>query len=258
MEKWLNSWSLGLNANVNDFTRIKKAGFEGIEILAEQNNAHHYLKFASDLGFKVGLHLPFHDLNLATPDSIVYERTFNVLSQWLAKLAEYGGKHATFHGGYAWFSEERNESLIRVKERILKLNEVAMQHGVELLLENLIPDKLNYCHQIASNVEEWIDLITAANVKACLDIGHLDLMGDALETTIDQLAGSLGGIHLSENDGKSDLHLLPGEGNHFTEGLEGFLEKQFFDGPVIYEINPYQYSIQDIINHVSNVNSIVR
>ncbi|MGG1575603.1 sugar phosphate isomerase/epimerase family protein [Fictibacillus sp. NRS-1165] len=258
MEKWLNSWSLGLSADLNDFTMIKKAGFEGIEILAEQKNAVQYLKYASDLDLKVGLHLPFHDLNLATPDAAVYERTLSVLTEWIANLAEYDGKHATFHGGYAWFSEERNESLFRVEERIIKLNEVAKHHGIDLLLENLIPDKLNYCHHIASNLEEWIDLITAANIKACLDLGHLDLMGNDLKAAIDKLAGTLGAVHVSENDGRSDLHLLPGDGNHFTVGLESYLEDRHFGGPIIYEINPYRYSIQDIVNHLSNYNSTVR
>lgn len=258
MEKWLNSWSFGLNADENEFRRVKEAGFDGIEVLAEQGNAHHYLKYASDSDFKIGLHLPFHDLNLATPDSFIYERTYNVLTYWLAKLGEYGGKHATFHGGYAWFSEERMETVQRVKERVMKLNEVAAQHGIELLLENLIPDKLNYCHQIASNVEEWSDLLKSTQVKACLDIGHLDLMGEPLDATISRLGGSLGAIHLSENDGRSDLHLLPGEGNGFAKGLNGLLEGVAFEGPVIYEINPYRYSIHEIMNHASRANSILK
>ncbi|MDN4526654.1 sugar phosphate isomerase/epimerase family protein [Fictibacillus fluitans] len=257
MEKWLNSWSVGLNAQLSDFERLNEAGFRGIEVLAEQGKAADYLVYAHRTGFNLGLHLPFHDLNLATPDPVVYERTFSILTDWIKRLADYGGTHATFHGGYAWFSEEKQECLERVAERILRLDEVAKPCGVDLLLENLIPDHLNYCHQVASNLNEWLELIHNTQVKACLDTGHLNLMGHELEDTINRLGTSLGAMHLSENDGKADLHLLPGDGNHFTKDAGEYLTSHQFAGPVIYEINPYKYSLQQIIDHQSNTKSVL-
>lgn len=253
MEKWLSLWSIGQEGTMNDFQSIKNAGFAGIEIWAEQYRSREYLDYAKQVGLKIGIHLPFHDLNLATPDSVVYERTFNVLTEWIEILSQYGGQHATFHGGYAWSSEERDETLVRVKKRLLQLDEKAKQHGIDLLLENLIPDKLNYCHHIASNVEEWLELVHFANIKACLDIGHLAVMGNDLEETIGKLGNSLGAVHLSDNDGKVDLHLLPGEGNDLANALYGYLTKYQFAGPVVYEINPYKYSLKDITDHLSKV-----
>ncbi|SDM93001.1 Sugar phosphate isomerase/epimerase [Fictibacillus solisalsi] len=257
MEKWLNSWSLGLDAGLSDFERLKEARFTGIEVLAEQRKAADYLEFAHRSGFNVGLHLPFHDLNLATPDSVVYERTFSILTDWIKRLADYGGTHATFHGGYAWFSEEKHECLERVAERILRLDEVAKPYGIDLLLENLIPDHLNYCHQVASSLDEWVDLIKNTQVKACLDTGHLNLMGNELKEAVDRLGACLGALHLSENDGKTDLHLLPGDGNQFTKNAGEHLTNCQFSGPIIYEINPYKYSLQQIIDHQSNTKSVL-
>jgi len=254
MERWLSLWSIGQEGTLSDFQAIKNAGFAGIEIWAEQYRSKEYLEYAKQLGLKIGIHLPFHDLNLATPDPFVYERAFHVLTDWIETLSEYGGQHATFHGGFAWSSEERDETLVRVKKRLLQLNEKAKQNGIELLLENLIPDRLNYCHHIASNVEEWLDLIQFANIKACLDIGHLAVMGNDLEETIGKLGSSLGAVHLSDNDGKADLHQLPGEGNNLSKGLNDYLKNIHYSGPVVYEINPYKYSLQDIIGHIAKVN----
>ncbi|QQZ08984.1 sugar phosphate isomerase/epimerase family protein [Heyndrickxia vini] len=254
MEKWLSLWSIGQHGTLSDFRAIKQSGFNGIEIWAEQHRSKEYLEYAKQVGLKIGMHLPFHDLNLATPDPVVYERTFHVLTEWMETLSIYGGQHATFHGGYAWSSEERDETFIRIQERLLLLNEKAKQYGIELLLENLIPDKLNYCHHIASNVEEWLDLIHKANIKACLDIGHLAVMGDDLETTIAKLGSALGAVHLSDNDRKSDLHLLPGEGENLSKDLNSYLEANQYSGPIVYEINPYKYSLQDIIEHITKVN----
>lgn len=251
MKHWLSTWSLGQKSTMEDFAAIKEAGFDGVEIWSEQISAYEYMKFAQKNGLEIGLHLPFHDLNLATPDHAINKRVISVLTEWIERLADFGGQHATIHGGYAWSSEERDETLIRVKERLVGLNELAKKHHVELQLENLIPDKLNYCHHIASNVEEWINLLNETNVKACLDIGHLAVMGDSTEETIGKLGDFLSIIHLSDNDRLSDLHLLPGEGKDIARGINDILLKRNYSGPIVYEINPYIYSLGDIINHFS-------
>ncbi|SFC90939.1 Sugar phosphate isomerase/epimerase [Bacillus sp. OV322] len=253
METWLSLWSIGQLGTIDEFKEIKIGGFDGVEIWAEQLRAKEYLEYAHQSNLKVGVHLPFHDLNLATPDHAVSERTIQVLTEWIETVTKYGAKHATFHGGYAWSSEERDESVVRVNERILRLKKAADENGIELLLENLIPDRLNYCHHIASNMDEWIQLVNSANIKACLDIGHLAVMGTSLEEAINRLGDSLGAVHLSDNDAKSDLHLLPGEGNNLSSGLFEYLRNQNFNGPVVYEINPYKYSLKDIIAHLSKV-----
>ena len=253
MEKWLSTWSIGQKGSADDFARIKDAGFTGVEIWAEQIKAGEYLDFAKETGLKVSVHLPFHDINLATPDRAVKERALAVLSEWIERISDYGGYHATIHGGYAWSSEEREETLARVKDRLVFLGEKASLSGVELSLENLIPDRLNYCHYIASNVDEWVNLIKETNVKVCLDTGHLAVMGNELSGTVERLGDSLAAIHLSDNDRHSDLHLLPGEGDNIANGLIGILEKRNFKGPIVYEINPYKYTLDDICRHLSAV-----
>jgi len=258
MEQWLSIWSIGQDATLNDLNIIKEAGFNGVEIWTEHIRSNEYLDYAKQTGLQMGLHLPFHDLNLGSPDPIVFERTLSVLNEWIEKLSKYGGHHATFHGGYAWASEEREETLVRVKERIKTLSEKAKENGIDLLLENLIPDRLNYCHHIASNVEEWFDLIHETKVKACLDIGHLAVMGNDTEEVITKLGSSLGAVHFSDNDRHSDLHLLPGEGADISKGAVEFLEKVGFNGPIVYEINPYKYTLQDIVKHITSVKEAVK
>ncbi len=251
METWLSIWSIGQESTLDDFKILQKAGFDGVEIWAEHLRAKETFEYARQTGLRTSIHLPFHDLNIATPDTIIYERAFHVLNEWMDILAGYGGSHAVLHGGYAWSSEERDETLCRVQSRLMKLNEAAQKRGIVLLLENLIPDRLNYCHHVASSLEEWTGLLQACNLKACLDTGHLAIMGNELEETVKQLGELLGEIHVSENDGKADLHLLPGEGNHYTEKLIDILTKYQFTGPVVFEINPYQYTLKNIVDNMA-------
>ena len=247
MEKWLSLWSIGQQGELADFKRIKEVGFDGVEIWAEHIRANDYLNYAKECELRIGIHLPFHDLNLAAPDDVVKERMLSINKEWIQKIAGAGGEHAVIHGGLAWSSEERGEALTRVKDRLRDLNEVARANNVDLLLENLIPDKLNYTHVVASNVEEWINLVRETNVKACLDTGHLAVMNESLKETITRLNKLLGSIHYSDNDGQSDLHLIPVEGENVAADLFDSLKEIDYQGPVIYELNPYKYSLNEIL-----------
>ncbi|MDY0394040.1 sugar phosphate isomerase/epimerase family protein [Virgibacillus halophilus] len=247
MEKWLSLWSIGQEADLKAFRQIKDAGFVGVEIWAEHVCADDYLEFARQCDLRIGLHLPFHDMNLATPDDSVRDRMLEVNQQWLEKLAEYGGEHAVIHGGQAWSSEEREAALENVRHRLLKLREIAEANHVTLLLENLIPDKLNYGHIVASTVAEWCGLLKGTDIQACLDTGHLAVMGDSLPETINLLGERLASVHYSANDAVADLHLIPE--NHAE--LLAALREIDYQGPIVYELNPYKYSLKDILESTS-------
>lgn len=256
LEKWLSLWSIGQEATKEDIEKIKEAGFTGVEIWAEHSCADDYLTYAKDCGLDIGLHLPFHDLNLATPFEEVKDKIFAVNLEWFKKMAEIGGGHAVIHGGAAWASEDREESMERVIERLKELNEIAVQHKVELLFENQIPDKLNYTHIFPSSVEEWLHILQETGASACLDTGHLAVLGDSLEETIEKLGSKLVSVHHSDNDALADLHLLPGDGENVADDLMEILQKNGYEGPLVFEINPYKYSLQQILEHPSVRNFI--
>ena len=58
-------------------------------------------------------------------------------------------------------------------------------------------------------------------------------------------------IHLSDNDGQSDLHLLPGDGNNVTAELPEILARIGYDGIITYEISPLRYTLGDILAHIT-------
>lgn len=247
MDKWLSLWSVGQNYRGQGFSKIKKAGFEGVEIWAEHQCAIQYLEFAKQHDLKIGMHLPFHDLNLATPYEVVATNVLTITKQWIKTLADYGGRHAVIHGGSAMASEDRDKVYLKMISRLNELNNFAKNYDVELLFENLIPDGLTYMHIFPSSVEEWKDVLKKTNTNACLDVGHLAVQGDDFIETVDSLGESLKSIHLSDNDGVSDLHLLPGEGTVLKNDPIAYLKKVNYQGPIVLEINPYKYTPDDVI-----------
>lgn len=247
MEKWLSLWSVGQQCNEQAFSDIKEAGFIGVEIWAEQHSAMTYLDYAKQYDFEIGMHLPFHDVNLGTPYDTVAGYALAMTKEWLETLAAYGGNHAVIHGGSAMASEDRDHIYPKMLERLSELNRFAKAKGITLLFENLIPDGLGYTHIFPSSVDEWVDVLAKTNTVACLDVGHLAVQGDDFIETVERLGESLQSIHLSDNDCKSDLHLLPGEGQALAVDPIKHLASIGYQGPVVLEINPYTYTPDEVI-----------
>ncbi len=251
VEKWISLWSIGQEYSLEDIKQIKEHGFNGVEIWAEHHLAEQAFKYANECDLQIGLHLPFHDLNLATQYDEIAEYTLALTKKWIKKLAYYNGSHAVIHGGQAMASEDLDKVYPKMIERLKELSDFSLANNVELLFENQIPDGLNYMHILPSNIEEWLDVLNKTNTKACLDVGHLAIQGDEFKDTVNRLGGLLKSIHLSDNDGKSDLHLLPNDGTVIQNNIINVLSKQNYQGPVVFEINPYKYSLKDILEHPS-------
>lgn len=239
---WLSLWSLGPGLSRADLDELKALGIAGVEVWAEHPRAPQHLIWARQAGLQIGLHLPFHDLNLASSDQVVARHAETVLRRWLDRVGRAGGEHAVLHPGFARASEQRAQAVEDVRRRLPALQQTALANGVTLLVENLAPDPLHYTHPVASDLTEWISLLKSTSTKACLDIGHLALAGRSLAAAFSALGAHLGSVHCSETDGYADAHLFPGDGAHSAEAFPQLVRQAGFIGPVVYEINPYCYS----------------
>jgi hypothetical protein len=74
---------------------------------------------------------------------------------------------------------------------------------------------------------------------------------DAQGPKIGALGHSVRAIHLSDNDQRSDLHLLPGDGDNITGDLASILTELEYTGVITYEISPLRYSLRDVLDHIT-------
>ena len=249
---WLSMWGAGDRPAEADFAAVRDCGaVEGVEIWTEHPGAAWEIEAAAKHGLQVGIHLPFHDLNPVSDDPVVARRALERNREWLHCLAASGGVHAVLHGGYAASAADRDAKLPQLVDFTSTLHAEAAELGIELLLENLIPDKLGFTHIMASTLPEWSTLLGAIGCGAVLDTGHSAASGIALTTVFDTIGPAVRAIHLSDNDGISDLHLLPGDGNDVTAGLSGILSDLDYDGVITYEISPLHYSLSEILRHIA-------
>jgi sugar phosphate isomerase/epimerase len=111
--------------------------------------------------------------------------------------------------------------------------EYAAPAGVRLALENTGGNR--YTGDPERLVALMADL-GAPNVGVVIDTGHRNLIGDpaaALRTVGDHLIT----LHLHDNHGERDEHLLPGRGNIAWGEVNEALRDVSYDGVFMYEIN---------------------
>jgi len=249
IDKWLSLWSIGEDHSLSDLKLIKQAGFTGVEIWGEHAVAEKSLEYAKECDFDIGMHLPFKNLNLSTVNKSEGEQVLSTMKRWLSKLAEFEGCHAVIHGGTLSEIDSLDQSSKVLIDRLTELNDYARTYNIELLYENQIPDKSRRTHVYPTSLGEWVDTLKKTNTKACLDLGHLAVHGESFKNTVSTLGELLKSVHISDNDGISDLHLLPGEGIALNEDPLDYLAEIDYHGPVVFEISPYKYKLDDILEH---------
>lgn len=208
--------------------------FNSWEIIAEGMHAMHEIeddvmasKDSYDLKFTV--HAPFSDLNIA---SLNHKIRVNAVGQVIDAIrisSELGIEIVTVHPGYksplgAYFPKKARELH---KQSLIAMDKSGEEYGVTLALENLPKMWISLCHEPG----EMSELIEGTNMKICLDVGHAHISHE-----IDgflELKHSFANVHVHDNYGDIDRHLVLGQGSFDFKAL--FRELEGYKGDFVIE-----------------------
>jgi sugar phosphate isomerase/epimerase len=113
------------------------------------------------------------------------------------------------------------------------IGEAAQAVAVTVAIE-LIPNPLS----LAARLVQWLeDDLELPAMGVCLDVGHANLTGDAMEA-IETCSGHIVTTHLHDNRGKRDEHLVPGDGAIDWDGVLMAFQKVGYEGAWIFELAP--------------------
>ncbi|RMG58148.1 MAG: sugar phosphate isomerase/epimerase [Deltaproteobacteria bacterium] len=111
-------------------------------------------------------------------------------------------------------------------ERILE----ALPDGISLALENTaMPSGTS--RAIVDLVREFGE----ERLKVCIDVGHAHVAEEAPSAVV-AADGCLADVHISDNGGEEDEHLVPGEGTVPWKPVIDGLRKIGYDGPLTLEL----------------------
>jgi sugar phosphate isomerase/epimerase len=191
------------------------AGFHTVEIWADQihldprNNPDlkSIVKIVAENNLSIhSVHAPFHGLFVGSANETEFRETEYWILESINYASQLKSKIVVVHP--LTIKKTDQISLAATKELISRLVDKAEESGVTIAIENL-----PFAPPVYTSMESLVELFSDQRIGFCLDIGHSHINHFDILNEI-KIAGSrLVSGHISNNDGKHDLHSLPGHGN---------------------------------------------
>jgi len=256
----LSTWSL-LHSDIYSAVRtIGDAGFDYIELWGEVPHAYHgwvdkkKLKdILSTYSFTMTMHAPFTDLNPATPFEPVKGAVTKTLRDFVNFACTLGATRITFHLGSVHSGVLVPQS---VEDVVTLLRHLVRESSGRLVInvENQVKSNSHYDFPVGSDAESIITILSnAEGTSYTLDTGHAHANGDDPLRLYERLKDNVTEVHLSDNEGRTDDHLIPGAGNANLKGL--FDRIGGTDTLVCLELNPHRYTADEVLKAADDFRS---
>lgn len=191
----------------------------------------------SDLKFTV--HAPISDINLASINPATLETARKEIADTIGIAGELGITPVTVHIGHVSPLTILNKDKAReiARESVLLLDKVAQEHGVPIAAENMPRSRW----AIFTDPEELIEATAGTGWDLCLDIGHAHISGNLEEFL--GLKDRFINVHIHDNNGKYDEHLVLGKGTADLRRVVSELEPGY-KGNWVIECTEFQQGVE--------------
>ncbi|KKY02954.1 endonuclease [Paraclostridium benzoelyticum] len=166
----------------------------------------------------VGIHLP---MELNTCENIEYIRNswVNFIYEINLELKELAIKYFNLHLGYVINSRFKKNKKKYLDNSIKFLQSINLKNK-HVFIENTYTNGGDICN-IGTTVNEFEYILNNIdNIEFCYDTGHNLINSDCF---LDALGSKMNLMHLSDNNGKEDLHVGIGKGILNLEGLKDLM-----------------------------------
>ncbi len=221
--------------------RFKKCGISAIELSTEHGEmllergdsvsvGKAFGQFAVEQGIQITQgHLWLQARIVSNPEAV------SVLKRWIDLYTEIGIRNMVLHMDvYNMEACSIEEMHNRNVEKLKELAEYIRGRDVYICLENLFRRGADHIEQLL----EVIDRVDSPRFGITLDTGHLNMVKTSSQYDFILTAGKkLRAIHIADNDGSADQHLMPfGRGTvDFAEVVRA-LREVGYEGVFNYEI----------------------
>jgi len=231
-------WSASISDDLfPHIERLKKIGYEGVEICNGQQDPEAYKRLHTLLGdLNLGVTavtIVGAEANPVSPDKAVRAKAVDALKWNIDRCVDVGSKLlcGPFHSAFATFTraEPKADEYKRSAEVLHAAGDYAQQAGVVLAPEALNRFECYLCNTMAQ-LRMLVGLTDHPNVRAMFDTHHANIEEKSQADAIRDIAPVLAHVHLSENDRGT-----PGSGQvNFSEALTA-LAAVGYDGWMVIE-----------------------
>jgi len=207
---------------------IKKAGFEIVEVWDGgkewgalthfDHHDHKQVKALQDALWDqqirgLTMHGPFGvGCDISVPDEKARKKAIDEMNLTIETAAKIGAKIVIVHSGNmltnSLDSFEKNRRIETCIQSLKIISETAKKKNVRLALENLLGGMVA---GESWQLEQIVGALDKDVVGVCVDVSHASLCKE-LDKILKTFSSRIIAVHISDNHGKMDDHLIPGEG----------------------------------------------
>ncbi len=167
--------------------------------------------------------------------SVPQQPVVDGLKKWLDLFAGFGVKNAVLHPGGKQMESEGAGSEAVFEANVKALKELCgyiKGTDMNICLENLFT-RYTKCEDLLA----LINAVGAGNLAICLDTGHLNIVAEDQADFIRKAGSHLKALHIADNEGKSDQHMMPyGKGTVKWANVAAAIKEIGYEGLFNYEI----------------------
>lgn len=247
MKTSLSSY-LYYNYSLEDAIRnTAAAGFDAIDIWGGRPHAYrddlheHEIRrirlLLNDLGLTVTSLIPAQthsQIKLCHPKKAIRSDSIAYLNTCVETAARLGAPIISVLPGHSLHGQDMDAAWDLLADSLVQICEFASNYNVLIAIE---PADVYESDLINTSIQalDMLEQIGCENLGVLFNTGHALLAGEDTSTVICNLGDQLLHVHLSDNDGKSDQHLVPGQGIFDFKALIHALQLTLYEGSLTAE-----------------------
>ena len=194
------------------------------------------------------IHMPVKDIDISSYDEYDRVKSVREIEKTIMTAFWLNAETVIVHPGGNY--ENKNDLLKKIETSIKSLQEIvefSKKWGIKIALENRLPGILG---DNITDLKTILEKIPSNQLGICLDTGHYHInkclneqSGVDFGEEFHVLGKDVIHIHIHDNDGVRDQHLLPGDGKIDWNSFFKFIKKINYNGKLIIETKKQKLDI---------------
>ncbi len=239
-----------LNYPLNEaIRRISKAGYDGVDIWGGRPHAYRNdrgrAEDAETRALLASLHLAVASLIpaqfryptcLCSSNEVIRQDSVAYIKEGIQNAAALGAPTVSVCPGHSLFGQSTTDAWDSLSHSLDEICSFASSYAIRIAIEPADRYETDIINTIADAMR-MIDQLGRANLGVVLDTGHCQVVGEPAVEAVTMAQDRLFHVHLDDNNGLRDQHLIPGQGRFdFMPFLEK-LEKNNYQGYLGVELS---------------------
>jgi len=170
----------------------------------------------------------------------VREAARQMVFQSLDIVRELKAERVVFHGNFNPLVRGERYQPNWIERDVIFWSEVLEKYPAIVVLENTF-------EPTPETFRTVLDAVNSSRLKICLDMGHMNVWSKVpLEEWIAVLGEDIRSMHVHDNKGDEDSHLVPGKGAINWPEFSDLIAKYQIDPDIVFEVKTLETTIQSL------------